>query len=348
MKEQHAGHGGPAETIERVDVGDRHPARHRSILPCSLHTVTAGVLGGSGTVPLVQRSRREPSGRDQPDERNEQGGRARISPAWVAGAVVLVAVLPVVVATIRAVARGWVPLNDDAYFSIRAFDVFSSNIPLVGMATSASLNAGRHLNHPGPLLFDWLAIPVRMFGSTDGVAIGIGLLNCLAIAGAAWVAFRRGGLLLLVPAMIVTSALAWSMGSELLFEPWQPHSLMLPFLCFLFLAWGLVDGDLVLLPVAVGLGSLLLQTHVSYVYLVPALGIVGVIGLGVRLRARMRDPSAPADGAVGRQIRVVLAVTAVVLVVCWFQPVLEQVTRGGNLSGLLDASGAATGPKRSR
>lgn len=285
----------------------------------------------------MQRSRREPSGRGQP------GGRGRITPGRLAVAVVAVAVLPVVIATIRAVARGWVPLNDDAYFSIRAYDVFSSQIPLVGMATSASLSAGRHLNHPGPLLFDLLAVPVRLFGSTAGVAIGIGLLNGLAVVGAAWVAFRRGGLLLLVPAMIVTSGLAWAMGSELLFEPWQPHSLLLPFLCFLFLAWGLVDGDLVLLPVAAGVGSLLVQTHVSYVYLVPALGFVGVVGLGWRLRRRVKDGSEP-----GRSLRhrlgIVLAVTGVVVVACWLQPVIEQVTRDGNLTGLLSASGDPSGP----
>ena len=256
--------------------------------------------------------------------------------------MVAVAILPVITATVDAVSRGWVPLNDDAYFSIRAYDVFSSQIPLVGMATSASLSAGRHLNHPGPLLFDWLAIPVRLFGGNDGVAIGIGTLNCVAIIGAAWVAFRRGGLLLLVPAMIVASGLAWSLGSELLFEPWQPHALLLPFLCFLFLAWALVDGDLWLLPVAVGAGSLLVQTHVSYAYLVPALGIVGVIGLGLRLRRRVKDGTETGP-ALRRRLGAVLAVTGLVIVVAWIQPVIEQVARGGNMTGLLSASGDPTG-----
>ncbi len=206
----------------------------------------------------------------------------------VAAGVVALAVLPVVVATIRAVARGWVPLSDDAYFSIRATDVFSHQIPLVGMATSASLNAKQHLNHPGPILFDLLAVPVRLFGSTAGVAIGIGITNSLAIAGVGWVAFRRGGVLLVIPAALVTCGLTWAMGSELLFDPWQPHALLLPFLCFLFLAWALAEGDLYLLPVAVGVGSLLVETHVSYSYLVPALGIVGMLGLAWRLRSRVR------------------------------------------------------------
>ena len=276
-----------------------------------MRIVTAGASGGGGTVPPVQRSRRESSGRDQQDR------RGWITPTWV-------------------------PLNDDAYFNIRAYDVFSSQIPLVGMATSASLSAGRYLNHPGPLLFDWLAIPVRLFGGADGVAIGIETLNCVAIAGVAWVAFRRGGLLLAVPAMIVASGLAWSLGSELLFEPWQPHALLLPFLCFLFLAWALVDGDLWLLPVAVAVGSLLVQTHISYAYLVPALGVIGIVGLGLRLRRRVKV-GVETGAALRRRLGVVLTITAVVIGVCWIQPVIEQVARGGNMIGLLSASGDPTG-----
>ena len=261
----------------------------------------------------------------------------------VAVGVVALAVLPVVVATVRAVARGWVPLSDDAYFSIRATDVFSRQIPLVGMATSASLNAKQHLNHPGPILFDVLAVPVRLFGSTAGVAVGIGIINTLAIAGACWVSYRRGGVLLVIPAALVACGLTWTMGSELLFDPWQPHALLLPFLGFLFLAWGLAEGDLLLLPIGVGVGTFLVQTHVSYSYLVPALGLVGVLGLAWRLRTRVRD-----GDETGTHVRRRLAwaggVTLVVLVVCWIQPVIDQVARNGNLLHLLQASGDATGP----
>jgi hypothetical protein len=261
----------------------------------------------------------------------------------VAIGVVALAVLPVVVATVRAVARGWVPLSDDAYFSIRATDVFSRQIPLVGMATSASLNAKQHLNHPGPILFDLLAVPVRGFGSTAGVAIGIGITNTLAIAGACWVAYRRGGVLLVIPAALVACGLTWTMGSELLFDPWQPHALLLPFLCFLFLAWGLAEGDLLLLPIGVGVGTFLVQTHVSYSYLVPALGLVGVLGLAWRLRARVRGGE-ETGAHLRRRLAWAGGVTVVVLVVSWIQPVIDQVARNGNLLHLLQASGDAAGP----
>lgn len=275
--------------------------------------------------------------------RPHPSGRRPSTQALVAIGVVALAVLPVMVATVRAVTRGWVPLSDDAYFSIRASDVFSRQIPLVGMATSASLNAKQHLNHPGPLLFDVLAVPVRLFGSTAGVAIGIGVTNSLAIVGATVVAFRRGGLLLLVPAALVILGLTWSMGSELLFEPWQPHALLLPFLCFLFLAWGLADGDLVLLPFAVGVGTLIVQTHVSYVYLVPVLGLLGIAGLAWRLRAAVRS-GAETGARLRRRLAVVGAVTAAVVVVSWIQPVVDQITRNGNLVHLLEASRDSTGP----
>ena len=58
------------------------------------------------------------------------------------------------------------------------------------------------------------------------------------------------------------------MGSELLYDPWQPHTLVLPFLLLLMLVWSLGCGDLV--RVAVGgrvSRSLVVQTHLSYALL---------------------------------------------------------------------------------
>lgn len=272
-------------------------------------------------------------------------GRGRPSTqALVAVGVVGLVVLPVVVATVRAVVDHWVPLGDDAYFSIRAADVWTArHFPLLGTWSSASLTLGRNVNNPGPLLFDALAVPVKLFGSAPGVAIGVGALNAAAIIGIGWIAHRRGGLMLLVPAMIVTAALGWTMGSELLFDPWQPHSMLLPFLCFLFLVWGMADGDLALVPWAVGVGSLLVQTHLSYAYLVPGLGLIGVLGLVWRMRRRIRS-----DGAAGseprRRIAHVGAVTTVVVVVCWLPPLIDQIAGVGNISALLDTGGGASGP----
>src|SRR5256885_12943432 len=108
-------------------------------------------------------------------------------------ASIVVAVVPVAVATARAIHNGWLPTGDNALFAVRARDLFTHHLPLLGSWSSASLNAGTQLNHPGPLYFDLLAVPARVVQSGAGVAFGAALLNALCIVGIAVFAYRRGG-----------------------------------------------------------------------------------------------------------------------------------------------------------
>jgi hypothetical protein len=82
----------------------------------------------------------------------------------------------------------------------------------------------------------------------------------------------------------------------------------------------------------VGLGSLIVQTHMSHAALVLALTVVGAVGC---VLSRRRRDALPAW-------RRPLAVTALVAVVAWIQPVVEQFTgRGeGNLSRIVAAATA--------
>ncbi len=41
----------------------------------------------------------------------------------------------------------------------------------------------------------------------------------------------------------LSAGLAWSMGSELLFDAWQPHAMILPCWAFLVTVWALAAGD---------------------------------------------------------------------------------------------------------
>ena len=54
-------------------------------------------------------------------------------------------------------ARGFEPIGDNALIELRAWDVFTSDRPLLGTWSSASVATGLDLNHPGPLLFDYFA-----------------------------------------------------------------------------------------------------------------------------------------------------------------------------------------------
>ena len=205
---------------------------------------------------------------------------------------VLLAITPLVVATVRALSRGWVALGDNGLILLRAEDVATANHPLLGTWTSASLTAGRNINNPGPLWFDVLAPFVRIGGPSVGLAVGVMAANIIAIVGAAWAGAsdrRRPG-----PgprSLPCPSGLAWAMGSELLFDAWQPHVLILPFWALLVMSWGLSAGDLWMSPFVAGIASLLVQTHLTFVYVL--LGVVAAtIAIGAAGVAwRASDPA---------------------------------------------------------
>ena len=240
----------------------------------------------------------------------------------------LAAVAPIVVATARAIRGGWYPIGDNAFFALRARDVLTAHHPLLGTWTSASLTIGRDLNNPGPLLFDALAVPAKV-NAAGGLAIGVALVQVASIAGIAAFAWRRSRARGVALAMAGAAGLAWTMGSELLFDPWQPHALLFPFLCFLFAVWSMADGDVAALPWAVLLASLVVQTHLSYAVLVPTLAAAGCVAMAWTVRRRGTP-----------WVRPVLVALAVG-VVCWAQPLADQVAGEGNLATL--ATNASSG-----
>ena len=270
----------------------------------------------------------------------------------LAVAAVVAAALPIVIAAVRAVTGDWVAVGDNAYFAIRARDVLTEHHPLLGTWTSASLTLGYNVNNPGPLLFDALAVPVKL-GGDAGLAVGAALINLLAVLGIAVAARRQAGARGVVVAMAAAAALGWALGSELLVDPWQPHSLLFPVLCYLVLVWGMACGDVVLLPWAVGLASFVVQTHVGYALVVPLLGAWGVGVAAARLwRQRRTDPGAWA--ARRRRLAVVAGASLVVAALCWAQPLYEQLFGDGrgNLSRLAsgltrseETIGFATAPR---
>jgi hypothetical protein len=278
-------------------------------------------------------------------ERDDNGRLGQLAIATVA-----VVLLPLLVAVVRGIRAGWVPVGDNALIAIRTGDVFSRHPPLLGTNSSISNVLSDEVNNIGPLLFDVLSVPAKLFDSGSGLVSGVTLLNATSVLGIAVFAHRRGGPLFTVAAMAATAALTWGMGSELLVEPWQPHSLMLPFLCFLVMVWSLACGDLIALPWAAGVGSLVLQTHLTYGFLVAALSTWGMCGLVVTLFGRRRCDPGSWSVLRARMWRTG-AVATIVLAVCWTQPVLEQLTADGpgNLTLVLrgvDAPQAVLGFER--
>ncbi len=255
-------------------------------------------------------------------------------PVWhrIARGAVL---LPIVVAVVRALTTGWFPVGDDALLAVRAFDVGTRYHPLLGSWTSASLALGISVNNPGSLYADlcapWMWTVGRVWGIAPAVALAIGTINAVTAWLIMWVGRRMGGWRVERWTIVLVAAQCWAMGSELLIDIWQPHALLLPFLLLMLLTVAVACGDRGLLPWWVGVASLVVQTHLAYVYIVAALAAVLAVAVVLprrrNLLAALRSRMA--------------AISAAVLGIAWAQPVWEQLfgTGEGNLQRLATHAG---------
>ena len=237
----------------------------------------------------------------------------------------------VVIVTVRGILRGFEPVTDNGLFELRAWDVLTADHPLLGTWSSASVSSNVDVNHPGPLLFDWFALPVRVFGGATGLAVGSALLTLVAIWVSVLTARRLGGRSAALAVAVAVAVLCWSMGSELLFDPWPPNLLVLPFFAFLVTIWAVAVGWSWGLVLAVAIGSLCMQSHLSYLFIVPGLLVAGVVALAVTFgHGRWATHRRP------------LLVSAAVGLLAWAQPLWEQLTGGsdGNIA-MLATSGTS-------
>ncbi|MFL6206207.1 MAG: hypothetical protein ACJ739_12750 [Acidimicrobiales bacterium] len=250
---------------------------------------------------------------------------------WGWKVVALATSLVIVASAVRGVRRGYELVGDNALIELRARDVLTEHHPFLGTWSSASISSSVDVNHPGPLLFDLLAAPVRLLGGATGTAITVAVLAVVVVWTVGFVTSRAAGPAAALVAQVVTAGIAWTVGSELLYDAWQPNVLVLPFWLLLCTVWAVVVDRVELLPVAVLVGSFCMQTHLAYLFLVPillafALGVV-VLRRRPRGSGRFDDLWAP------------LRTTAIVGVVLWAQPVWEQLfgPGRGNLGRLLTA-----------
>jgi hypothetical protein len=243
-------------------------------------------------------------------------------------ATAVIALAPVVIAGFSVLGRHWYASVDWATEVSRIGDVGGSHTPLVGVPSRFGWY------HPGPLIFWMLAPAYRLFGET-GVLAGTAALNGVAIVGVIIVAHRRGGGALVLWVGVLVALLMHSLGLTFLIDPWNPWLAVLPFLCFVLLAWSVACGDAPALPWAVGVGTFVVQTHVGYVPLVVGLTGVALVLGGIRIWRRDRQ-SAEGETVDRRVLRTWLPVTAAVVVALWLAPVVQQLSgHPGNLSALV-------------
>jgi hypothetical protein len=263
---------------------------------------------------------------------------------WLMWLSVLIATVPVIAAVVRALTTDWMPVGDNAYFTVRSRDVLTQHHPLVGAWSSGSHSIDASINNLGPLQLDLLA-PFTKVAPVAGTAVGVGIVHLAAVLGIALSLRRLAGPLVVILAMAASTGIAWTLGSALLVETRQHHYLVLPFLCFLVLVWALSAGAVWALPWAVFVGSLLLQTHLTYAYLVAGLTLWALVGLGFHVR-RVRAEAEQWSSHRRRLLRWG-GVTLVVLL-SWIQPILDQLFGTGNLGNVLRSSGSGDGMPVSR
>lgn len=239
--------------------------------------------------------------------------------AAAAAGITLVAVLPVILVFVRYAGDNGVLSGDFALIDLRVRDVFSTNVPLLGMYSRFGWY------HPGPAMF-WSIAPFSLLTGQAAWAtlVGAALLQGAAVVWSARLSWRRGGLLLLL-AVLAVYGLAYAGISEYLplQRPWNPFVAFALLPLFVLMAWSAGLGDVRQLPWLLLVGSLLVQTHNGYTVIVAA-GVVWALALLVRHRR---------DAEVRHHLRRAGWLSAAVLAAVWIVPVVEQLRHGrdGNL-----------------
>lgn len=234
----------------------------------------------------------------------------------------LVAAIPVIASTVRAVSARWVALGDDGVIAVKAFDVFSAHSPLLGQYSNSSGVTGQELHSLGPMLYWLLAVPVHLFGYA-APAVTMGLVNTACVIGVVLLARRRGGPALMIATAVAVALMSGSFAAEVLHDVWNPAAALMPFTLLIFLAWSLACGEHRLLPVTVLVASFVAQCHMTYV--LPALGMLAVATVGLIVTRRSTDP--------GRRepLRRWAIAAVAVAAVSWSAPLLDQaIHRPGN------------------
>lgn len=223
--------------------------------------------------------------------------------------VTALVVAPIMWTALHAAVSHWIPTGDWAVIELHTRDVGTSATPLVGPYSRFGWN------HPGPMLYWFLALPYRLSGSSSAsLLVGAALLNIIAVAGTGWFAWRRGGLRLVAISMCGTALVVHHMGTRMLEDPWNPSITVLPLALFMMASWSAIEGDVYGPVVTAVTGSFLVQSHIGFAPIIVPLGIASTI-VFARGTRRMRPV-------------VIAAATAALL---WSPTLIDQIFVSGNM-----------------
>jgi len=201
---------------------------------------------------------------------------------WWASIAAIAIALPVFAALIALFRPQWFPAGDMAQAELHVRALWADP-PLTGAAGRIQSASGVQGSHPGPSL--WIAMyPVYLLlgRSSFGIMAAAASIHVAAIVASLVVARRRGGWGLMVIVGSACLLVTRSAGPVFWTEPWNPWLAVFPFLLFVLLIWSVVEGDLLLVPFAVLVGSHCIQSHIGYAVLVAGLLGVGLVAVATR------------------------------------------------------------------
>jgi hypothetical protein len=229
---------------------------------------------------------------DGPGERTSAPtGEGRRRVRLLTTMTVLVVVSPIVVAALALVGESWVPMSDWSSLVYRVSEVGTAQTPLVGPYSFHGFA------HPGPLLY-WVSAPLyRLTGEDPRAVLWTGaLVNLLAVAGLAAVAWRRGRWALLLGTTVLVGLLVHGLEPRVTVDMWNPYVALLPFLLAAFLVWDAALGRRRALLEAAVVASFTAQAHLAFLFLVVML--LGWLAAWTFWSRKTGGP-AWADGAAG-------------------------------------------------
>jgi hypothetical protein len=242
-------------------------------------------------------------------------------------AVVALALSPFVVGAVEILQRGFPPgalFGDRAILALTARDAFRAPV-LLGPYSRF------YWHHPGPLYFYVLQAWSWVFGgSTVSLVLGATAINVAGAAGILALAHRRGGRPLLVWTAVLLGAYLVAL-DPIPFDIWNPSVTVLPFVVLLLLAWSVACRDWWAMPWLALVASFVAQTHVGL-----APGAAAAIGGGAVIAFLRQRRHGPPDDGERRTIGRAALASALVALVAWLPPIVQELTSGsGNLSALL-------------
>jgi hypothetical protein len=244
---------------------------------------------------------------------------------WAGVGLTILPLLVSAVALFLLVRSEFRPVADYALTEMHVRDVGRHEV-LIGLFSREDWS------HPGPMLF-YVITP--FYWMTGGASFGTNLaalaVNAAAVGGMAIIAWRRGGLSMLLCTLIACALVMRTLGAEFVYDPWNNYVVTLPFGLMLFATWALVCGDRWALPIATVTAAFLAQTHVGYVLLALPLLFFGTACLVVPVFRRGADADRRRD--VFRSVSISAAVGAVL----WLPLLLDALLhRPSNSSRIVD------------